>query len=141
MLRRTGKPFLLGPKRGAEKNYIRDKPQREASERARERVFHATPKLWFEVPEILKDEWNSIFRNFRKRGQSFESTYTQIFGISKKNFGISSSGISVPIDFPPGIFSRMVCCSEIQIFSEFLQMFLKNVRTICLRFEIFGILG
>ena len=33
------------------------------------------------------------------------------------------------------------CFSEIQQFSDFLETFPRNFVTICLRFEIFGILG
>ena len=61
----------------------------------------------FEFPEILKNEWNSIFRNFRKRGQPREV---------HPNFGIFIAGISVPIDFSTeisGIFGLEVGFLEI----------------------------
>jgi len=34
--------------------------------------FPFDEKFWFELPEISRDEWNSIFWNFRKRGQPRE---------------------------------------------------------------------
>jgi len=36
------------------------------------RRFSFDEKFWLEFPEIFSDEWNSIFRNIRKRGQHRE---------------------------------------------------------------------
>ena len=92
MLRRTERPFLLGPMDRDREKYIRDKPLRGASTRGRGR-FPFNQNSWFEVLEISSDERNSIFRNFQKIGQPFEVTYT-------KMFGISLPGVSVPFNFP-----------------------------------------
>ena len=47
-------------------------------------------------------------------------------------------GISVPFDFPPGIFGGTVRFSEIQQFPDFLETFLERFRTISPHFKIVG---
>ena len=60
-----------------------------------QRCFPFDKNICFELLEIYSDEWNSIFRNSRKRDNL--ARYSQILGNVVP-------GISVPSYFPAGIF-------------------------------------
>ena len=60
-----------------------------------QRCFPFDKNICFELLEIYSDEWNNIFRNFRKRDNL--ARYSQILGNVVP-------GISVPSYFPAGIF-------------------------------------
>ena len=83
--------------------------------------FQFYEKFRFEFPKIFSDEWwNSLFKNFLKRGQPCEYIVCQkVRKFLPANFSS---------DIPPGIsgiFGWMVRFSEIQQFPNYLETFQK----------------
>ena len=88
-------------------------------------------KFWFEYQEISTDEWNIIFRNFRKRRQPRElNSVTKFSKINHQRFLFH---YTLPLEFP-----------EISTILGFPETFPENFRTIfpCFKsFVIFGLVG
>ena len=84
----------------------------------------------FEHPGIFSCEWNSIFRNLRKRSHPRE-VYQKV--------GKSLTGNFRSNDFLSASLGWVVQISEIQQFSDFPETFQRCFRTISFSFDSFGI--
>lgn len=86
------------------------------------------------LPKIFRDEYTSIYRDFQKRGQPYEEY---------RNFWKFLTGTFRRIWLSQGLltFLRKFTFKFFRQSSEFLETFPASFRSICPRYEIFGIFG